>query len=190
MLTETKEITNSEDVIDVRDVIARFEELNAEHGEDADPLAEFDESGEAKEHALLKALLSDLEGNGGDEEWRGSWYPLTLVRDSYFEEFAEEEADSLGLISNDARWPYTCIDWERAARELRMDYSMVDSGPYGRQIRSLEGERGLVPSRYNDASAGKPTFTESRQWQTLKRRINVKSTNARTGLGLLSARLL
>ena len=126
MTTETKEITNSEDVIDVRDVIARFEELETElddaHSDDEtnemlDCRAEFD---------TLKELLSELEGNGGDEEWRDAWYPVTLVRKSYFRTFAQEEAESLDLVKSDARWPYTCIDWDQAASELLQDYTSTD----------------------------------------------------------------
>lgn len=116
---ETREITNSDDVIDVRDVIARFEELdNLKIDGDVD-----DE--QVEEWSRLKSLLSDLEGNGGDEQWRGSWYPITLVRDSYFEDFARDEAEQLGLIKSDMSWPYTCINWEKAAEQLQQDYSSI-----------------------------------------------------------------
>lgn len=124
MTTNVTDISNSADVIDVRDVIARVEELESEveAAEDSDGT----DNEEREELAALTALLDDLEGNGGDENWRGSWYPITLVRDSYFEDFAQEEADSLGLISSEVKWPYTCIDWEQAARELQQDYSSVE----------------------------------------------------------------
>lgn len=42
------------------------------------------------------------------------------------EEFAREQAESLGLINNDVNWPNNCIDWEKAARELMMDYTEQD----------------------------------------------------------------
>jgi hypothetical protein len=138
MTTETKEITNSEDVIDVRDIIARVEQLEAEPTllEDghcaycARGLKEGDEDHEPDCEVLelqrLNALLEELAGNGGDEDWRGAWYPLTLVRDSYFKEFAQEEAENLDLVKSDARWPHTYIDWERAARELQMDYTPTE----------------------------------------------------------------
>lgn len=120
--TETREITNSDDVIDVRDVIARYEYLEASRGQaieeaDTDLLNEFD---------ALDKLLDELEGNGGDEEWRGSWYPITLVRDSYFEDFARQEAEDLDLIKADASWPNNCIDWDQAARELQIDYTSTE----------------------------------------------------------------
>jgi antirestriction protein len=38
------------------------------------------------------------------------------------EEFAQDMADNCGLMTQEAVWPYTCIDWEYAARELMYDY--------------------------------------------------------------------
>lgn len=38
------------------------------------------------------------------------------------EDFAYEMADSCGYINDKVSWPYTCIDWERAARDLMFDY--------------------------------------------------------------------
>lgn len=43
------------------------------------------------------------------------------------EEFAENLAEELGYITNDVQWPYTCIDWEHAAKELMYDYSDADN---------------------------------------------------------------
>lgn len=121
------DINNSEDILDVRDIIARVEEL-----EDAieaytekmdDWQAHADDEAELE---VLRSLLAGLRGNGGDEQWRGAWYPITLIRDSYFTEYAQEFADDCGYTQRGASWPYTCIDWEQAARELRMDYSSVE----------------------------------------------------------------
>lgn len=81
---------------------------------------------ETEELETLEGLLSDLKGYGGDEQWEGSWYPVMLIRESYFQEYAQELADDIGAIPKDAGWPCTCIDWEQAARELRMDYSSVE----------------------------------------------------------------
>jgi len=41
------------------------------------------------------------------------------------EDFAYEMAESCGLIDDNAKWPYCCIDWSHAARELMYDF--VDS---------------------------------------------------------------
>jgi len=122
----TQAISNSDDVIDVRDIIARVEELEpiaiTVAGEGDDALTE----GETEELATLQAFLADLAGNGGDEDWRGDWYPVTLVRDSYFKDYAQDLAEECGMIPDDNRWPCTCIDWDKAARELRMDYTSAE----------------------------------------------------------------
>lgn len=111
-------IDNHEDAIDVRDVIERFEALNAE----TDTLADED----YQERDDLTELLDELRGNGGDHQWEGDWYPVTLIRDSYFKDYAMELAEDIGAINPDAAWPANCIDWDRAARELQMDYTSVD----------------------------------------------------------------
>ena len=111
------ELNLTDDVIDVRDIIARFEEI--EESEDVD---------DREERAELAAILEDLSGNGGDEQWRGDWYPVTLIRDSYFKSYAQELADDIGAIDRNATWPMTCIDWDQAARELQMDYTSTEIG--------------------------------------------------------------
>ncbi len=49
------------------------------------------------------------------------------------EEFAQDMAEQLGSIEKDVKWPYTCIDWEYAARELMYDYATED-GYYFRNV--------------------------------------------------------
>jgi hypothetical protein len=116
----------SADVIDVRDIIERIEDLKNNYGND-----EGTDEGwtgtdqEWDELALLQATMSDLKGEGGDEQWRGDWYPLTLIRESYFQDYAQELAEDIGAVNRDATWPNNCIDWEQAARELRMDYTIT-----------------------------------------------------------------
>ena len=48
------------------------------------------------------------------------------IRDSYFQTYAQELADECCEMPKDIKWPYTCIDWEKAARELQMDYTSVE----------------------------------------------------------------
>lgn len=38
------------------------------------------------------------------------------------EDFAQETAEQCGMIERNLSWPYTCIDWTYAARELMYDY--------------------------------------------------------------------
>ena len=146
--------SNTDDVIDSREVIARIEELESERdglqtnmaeacmgaeqlraGDDADT-SEVEEA-EVCAQSARDALRAWDEGSGGelhvlkalaDEGERlADWaHGETLVRDSHFQTYAQELADDLGLIPSDAGWPSTCIDWEQAARELKMDYTSVE----------------------------------------------------------------
>lgn len=109
------------DILDVRDLIEQFEVLELEDAT-TEGLDDFTE----KEYRKLKDLLGELCSNGGDHKWRGNWYPTMLIPDSYFESYARDLADDLGLLNDHMTWPYTCIDWEKAARELQQDYSTVD----------------------------------------------------------------
>lgn len=144
--------TNSTDpganIIDFRDITDRVEELRSErdnHGYDweGEPKADADTPeqvdaqraswadgypADAAELAQLETLLDETRGYGGNHDWEGNWYPLLLVADSHFEDFAQEEAFSLGLINADVGWPYTCIDWAKATEELKKDYSSITYG--------------------------------------------------------------
>ena len=111
-------VSNHDDLIDIRDVIARVEELR----ETCDTTG----PEEKLELADLEILLDDLRGYGGDEQWEGHWYPVTLIRDSHFRDHARDLAEDMGLLHESSCWPYRCIDWDQAARELRMDYSATE----------------------------------------------------------------
>jgi len=121
------DISNTNDIIDIRDVIARVEELREERDalEEGHDWGGSDESEELKD---LETLLEECKGNGGDEEWEGDWYPVTLIRESYFQDYAQELAEDIGAINPKATWPNNCIDWEQAARELQQDYTGCDFG--------------------------------------------------------------
>lgn len=110
------EINGNQDVLDIRDIIKRFEELEDVEIKDDD---------EDQQYQTIKALLDDLKGNGGDEQWRGDWYPLTLIRDSYFVEYCEELVTDIGDMPREIPF-YIVIDWEQTAENLRVDYSSVE----------------------------------------------------------------
>lgn len=144
--------TNHDDTIDSRDIIKRIEELTDSlrvvcdelHGENGATNEEFaawlakvsddancgDYYGDITELLALKALADEAEGCA---DWR---HGEQLIRDSYFETYAQELADDCGMINSDAGWPNNCIDWERAARELQMDYTSVDFDGVTYWIRS------------------------------------------------------
>lgn len=85
---------------------------------------------EALEYTALKALADEADGCG---DWK---YGAMLVRESYFEAYARELAEEIGAVNPNANWPNNCIDWERAARELQMDYTSVDFDGVAYLIRS------------------------------------------------------
>ncbi len=108
------------DIIDVRDIIARVEELEGEMP-DGDDARNWED---ADEYATLTSILEDLQGQGGDEQWRGDWYPLTLIAESYFVEYATNlvcEVENLGNLPH-----YVEIDWIATARNVGTDYSTVE----------------------------------------------------------------
>lgn len=56
-----------------------------------------------------------------------SWtYGVTLIRDSYFEDYAQQMAEDIGAINRDATWPLNHIDWEAAAEALKGDYTSAE----------------------------------------------------------------
>ena len=67
----------------------------------------------ANDLGLSLPTPGDLEGFEGGP----------LVEENDFEEYTEEYAQEVGLVPNDLAWPMYYIDWERAANDLRMDYS-------------------------------------------------------------------
>lgn len=127
-MSNTTTLGLAADVIDVRDIIARVEELEAEvallgQSKEASDQVAADEAGE--ELATLRDILAELAGYGGDEQWRGDWYPVTLIQDKYFEDHVRELLDDCGLIPKDLPH-YVAIDWETTAQNIQVDYTPVE----------------------------------------------------------------
>ena len=116
--------TNTDDVIDVRDIIARVEELREAIESYAEKMGDWQENANnTEELEALENLLYELKGNGGDEQWDGDWYPLTLIRDSYFEEYMDEMvADCYEIPSDLPSFMTITLDYVA----LQMDYSSVE----------------------------------------------------------------
>lgn len=118
------------DVLDSRDIIERIEELQEErddympHDPDEETTAAeawaVENEADAEELAALLALQEEAEPYADD--WQ---HGTTLIRDSYFETYAQELAEECGDMPGNLRWPLTCIDWKQAARELQQDYTSV-----------------------------------------------------------------
>jgi len=99
-------INNTQNVIDSRDIIERIKELESLEN-DRDELE----------------TLQKLAEEAASANWE---YGEVLIRETYFEEYAQELAEDIGAINRDSNWPNNCIDWKQAARELQMDYTPVD----------------------------------------------------------------
>ena len=143
-----RSVDNSEDTLDSRDIIARIEELESEREDLADmwsafhedseneslprlTLAEWDESDEGDELKALKALEAEAKGYS---DWQDG---VTLIRDSYFEDYARELAEDInGEAIRDAKWPFDYIDWEGAAEALQQDYTEVEFDGVSYWVRS------------------------------------------------------
>jgi hypothetical protein len=112
------ELDLTADVIDVRDIIARVEELEPQ----VDAIGEGEHIAEWN---MLTRILHELKGYGGDEQWRGDWYPITLIGEHYFTEYAQDLLADCGELPRDLPH-YIEIDWQATARNIRIDYSPVD----------------------------------------------------------------
>ncbi len=154
------EISNTDNVLDSRDIIARIEYLESEREsltdevdtaqetldaldsadfvevsafEEAEQAAkdelataqanvkDWDESDEGQELAKLKAFAEEAESSSSD--WS---YGATLIHEDYFEDYARDLAAEGDYDMKNEQWPYTCIDWAKAAEELQQDYTSVD----------------------------------------------------------------
>jgi len=149
-------ITNSDDTIDVRQLNARIDDLRSdlddleevvgdatdalkEHvmadriGTQADwekrtseltgnlalariDLIEWQKSDDGLELEQLNKLAKQLDGEGVD----------LLIHEDHFQDYAREYAQDSGAMTVGDKWPYTCIDWEKVAEELRADYTAFE----------------------------------------------------------------
>ena len=114
-----RDISNSADVFDSRDVDARIEELTDLI--DAAYVADGEDNWDDERAELV--LLTKLREDADCSEWK---HGLTLIRDSYFRTYAEEMAEDIGAIPKDASWPACHIDWEAATEALQQDYTSVE----------------------------------------------------------------
>lgn len=127
-------ISNTDDVIDSRDVIARIEELETEQAElveqlsngeitEADMLV-FDKE-QGKELDVLRKLAEEAESS---PDWI---HGEVLIHEDYFTTHIEElinDCYELPKEMNSGKWPYRHItfDYEAAAEDAKADYMEVD----------------------------------------------------------------
>lgn len=120
--------TNTDDIIDSREVIEAIDHAYAEYVEAC-------EAEELTAHTVTMWFVHQcIDGPLGNEDpemvalvklaeeasdYAADWqYGVTLIRDSYFQSYAMDFADDIGAIPAEYSWPTSCIDWEQAAREL------------------------------------------------------------------------
>lgn len=116
-----KIIDEYDDIIDTRNVLEQLErlQLDLKYVTDSDDREEL-----VNEIKDLHDLIDQARTIGGDGPEDG----IILVRDSHFRDYAEEFWEEIRESSErniSSRWPYTYIDWERAASDLRQDYTSI-----------------------------------------------------------------
>jgi hypothetical protein len=129
-------VFDTDDLLDIRQIIERFEELESDRDgfvigapdgtETPAPDQWAEENPEdSDELAILEKMLDELRGYGGDEQWRGDWFPGTLIHERYFTDAMRELVEDIGGMPRDAP-SYLVIDWEATAENLRVDYSSIE----------------------------------------------------------------
>lgn len=143
------DISNDDNTLDSRDIISAIEDLESEREDlaialdeaqenlntnedetkveelsdainDAQAaLAEWDEDN-AEELKILKAFAEEAENSC--EDWH---YGATLIRESYFQQYAQELVHDSGDLPTDLP-SYIVIDWDATTDNLRQDYSEVE----------------------------------------------------------------
>ena len=118
-MTTTTYVDLRADIISVRDIMDRIDAIEANGDDqyltDTDP----ETLGELR---TLRMILDDLQGNGGDEQWRGEWYPAHLISDEYFPTYVRELLQDCGVIPSDLPF-YVAIDWNKTAANVGVDYT-------------------------------------------------------------------
>lgn len=114
----SRTIGTSDDIIDSRDIQERIDEL-ADMLADVEDEDRADYADEIEELRIWDELKKETEGAG----WE---YGIAFIRDSYFQQYAQDLAEDIGAIDRNANWPLTHIDWAGAADDLKVDYSSVE----------------------------------------------------------------
>ena len=102
----------------------RLEEIESEL-DDFDDGDEDDKRILENELSVLQDILDGLKGYGGDVQWRGDWYPITLIHESYFVEYCEELVKDVGDLPKEIP-SYIEIDWDKTAENMKWDYSSIE----------------------------------------------------------------
>lgn len=122
---EPWKIYRSSDDSDIASFKTEAEALQFIIDEDYDP-AKVEVDADVDEFTLLRELVAlQDEAEPLAPDWENG---QSLIRDSYFAQYAEEYANDLGLTPDEGSWPLMFIDWEAAAGALKQDFSLVSFG--------------------------------------------------------------
>jgi antirestriction protein len=131
--------------VDAEDFLIACQEL---HQDEHDPEFMFQDTdgehfGMITESSIddnLWELINTLDDNEAEiyaayrKNFDGDWANCQDVYSGKYdsdEDFAQDMAEQCGMLQDKISWPYTCIDWEWAARELMYDY-IEENGHYFR----------------------------------------------------------
>lgn len=104
-------VSNSDDIIDSREVVDRIEELKYSNDKD-----------DIEELRILEELADEASSNCN--EWGEG---AQLIRDSYFTEYAREFVQDMGdLPSSLPSYIENNIDWDGVANDIQDDFSSVN----------------------------------------------------------------
>jgi hypothetical protein len=105
-------------ITDSRAIEERIAELASAEADPDENRPDTLDDDERDELAELRAFRDEAEPYCPD--WN---YGETIIRESAFEDYAQELAEDCGMIPAGNAWPLTCIDWTEAADQLKQDYT-------------------------------------------------------------------
>lgn len=121
-----REVNNQQDVLDSRDIIERIDELEKELGIDPETVINDMTEEEMGDNPELYEELETLRSLASDGENYSDWkHGATLIRESYFTDYAQELCEDCGYIPKDFPF-FIAIDWEKTAKNIQSDYSSIE----------------------------------------------------------------
>lgn len=108
---------------DGTDVDEKIEDLVRDA--DLDGIPKVEDIGDLMENSDAPWVLEELRSVLAFRDEVGDVTDL-IIRDDYFPEYALELARDMGAISDSTEWPAMYIDWDKAADDLKQDYSSVE----------------------------------------------------------------
>lgn len=106
------------DILYLEDLVDEYETELALPEDERDPILIED----------IEDLMSEIGASDLDSFKHIARDDAGLISDFYFETYAQDLAESIGAIDTNVGWPLYHIDWDAAARTLKMDYLAVDYG--------------------------------------------------------------